>query len=231
MLKWVVYLTYRSLEGFAKTLMNILRIELPIPSDTQVSRSARKIKMPRLSQKKVTDVVVEASGLKIFGEGEWLAKMHRKSKRRRWRKIHIVVDPNSQEILMSGLIDENKSESKELSRLLKGINKPKRIYRHGATKKCYQEILDKGATPIIALRKRARIHSFPRALCRNHTTLEINGCGSILVGSSQKNPSSNDFLVQKKARKFFAIRHRAGFLERRHFYFEMTDLLKSFCIL
>ena len=142
--------------------------------------------MPKLSTKKATDVVVDGSGLKIYGEGEWLIKKHGKTKRRRWRKIHLAIDPKSHEILVSELTDCDKADCQVLPKLLKGIKKPKRVYGDGGydRRKCHQAILDKGAKPIIPPRKRGRLNEPPWAINRNNYILEILGLGNDDLGRS-----------------------------------------------
>jgi hypothetical protein len=48
--------------------------------------------------KNPTDLVVDSTGLKIFGEGEWKMRTHGKQKRRTWRKYHVSVDPATHEV-------------------------------------------------------------------------------------------------------------------------------------
>jgi hypothetical protein len=134
----------------------------------------------------VRDVVVDASGLKIFGEGEWLVKKHGKGKRRRWRKIHLAVDPNSHEILVSQLTNGKAADCTQLPRLLKKVGKPKKVYGDGGydTKKCHEAIIDKGAEPIVVPRKGARLNEPPWANHRNKAILEIFGLGNDSLGRS-----------------------------------------------
>ena len=51
-------------------------------------------------------MVVDSTGLKVFGEGEWKMRKHGKSKRRTWRKLHLTVNPDTQEI-EAELLTEN----------------------------------------------------------------------------------------------------------------------------
>lgn len=185
-LKSVYHLTYRGLQGFIESLILLLRLGLPVPSYTQICRRAAKVKIPKLSNRKVTDIVVDASGLKIFGEGEWLVKKHGKSKRRKWRKIHLSVDPNSHEIMTCKLTDGNRSDCEQLPDLLEGLDNLKRVYGDGGydTKNCHEIIMDAGAEPIIPPRKRGRLNEPPWATHRNNSILEIMGLGNDDLGKS-----------------------------------------------
>ena len=185
-LKAVYHLTYRSLQGFTETIIALLGLNLPVPSYTQTCRRAAKLKLPKLSKRRVADIVVDASGLKIFGEGEWLVKKHGKGKRRRWRKIHLAVDPDSHEILVSQLTDGNSADCIQLPGLLKKLRKPKKVYGDGGydTKGCHQAIIGKGAEPIVVPRKGARLNEPPWAHHRNNAILEILGLGNDSLGRS-----------------------------------------------
>ena len=44
-------------------------------------------------------VLIDSTGLKVFGEGEWKMRTHGKEKRRTWRKLHLAVDTATREIL------------------------------------------------------------------------------------------------------------------------------------
>jgi len=44
-------------------------------------------------------VALDASGMKVRGEGEWKVKIHGRSKRRKWIRVHIAVDPKTGEIV------------------------------------------------------------------------------------------------------------------------------------
>lgn len=57
--------------------------------------------MPKLSQKRPTDIVFDSTGLKVYGKGGWKVKVHGRSKKRTWRKLHIGMDPDSQEIIVA----------------------------------------------------------------------------------------------------------------------------------
>ncbi len=64
---------YRGTEGLLKSLMHLCALDLPVPDHTHMSRRAAtlEVKIPRRPRVGATHVVVDSSGLKIFGEGEW----------------------------------------------------------------------------------------------------------------------------------------------------------------
>jgi len=100
-IKALFHLPYRATEGLMKSLMRLSQLDLPVPDHTHMSRRAGEIsvKIPRRPRKGPTHVVVDSTGLKIFGEGEWKVRQHGVGKRRTWRKIHLAVDETTKDII------------------------------------------------------------------------------------------------------------------------------------
>jgi hypothetical protein len=99
MVKTVFHLAYRQTEGFAGSLSELLRVKLPIPDYTTLNRRAKtlKVQLPK-SEKGPIHLVLDSTGLKVYGEGEWKVRKHGYSKRRTWRKLHLAVDEATGEI-------------------------------------------------------------------------------------------------------------------------------------
>jgi Transposase DDE domain len=100
-LKTLFRLPYRATEGLLKSLMRLCALDLPVPDHTHMSRRAATlaVKIPRRPRVGATHVVVDSTGLKIFGEGEWKVRQHGVGKRRTWRKIHLAVDETAKDII------------------------------------------------------------------------------------------------------------------------------------
>lgn len=99
-LKYVMKLPYRATQGFAQSLFELMGIELPVPHYSAICKRAKtlEIKLPK-SNKPVRHIVMDSTGLKVYGEGEWKVRKHGPSKRRTWRKLHLSVAPETQEIV------------------------------------------------------------------------------------------------------------------------------------
>ena len=86
---------------------------LPVPHYSQVCRRAKRLNISLISKlKKFYDkksdtvhLLVDSTGLKVYGEGEWKRKVHGASKRRTWKKLHLCMDDDSFYILDSSLTD------------------------------------------------------------------------------------------------------------------------------
>ena len=100
-MKGVFHLPYRALEGFARSLMRLMELPLPIPDHTQMSRRSQTLQVviPHQAREGPVHVVVDSTGLKIFGEGEWKVRQHGAGKRRTWRKVHFAVDADAKDVI------------------------------------------------------------------------------------------------------------------------------------
>jgi IS5 family transposase len=117
MLKIQYSLPYRALEGFAKS---IFKEELKIPSYSLICKRAKELEfmLEKLSQRRPKAVLLDASGLQVFGEGEWKRKIHGVGRPRKWMKIHIAIDERSQEIIAAILTSSNVGDSSVTEDLL-----------------------------------------------------------------------------------------------------------------
>lgn len=121
----VYHLPLRALQGFVTSIFLLMGLDLPVPYFTQVSRRSKGLhrKMRRPVRGKLTDVVFDSTGLKVYGEGEWKVRSHGTGKRRHWKKLHICIDPHTQEILMSELTDCSGGDSAVATKMVKRLGK------------------------------------------------------------------------------------------------------------
>jgi hypothetical protein len=121
-LKEVFHLTNRGVEGFVRSLFQIMKISLPVPDHSTLSRRGKtlKVKMPKKASGS-TNLVLDSTGLKIYGEGEWKVRKHGYSKRRTWRKLHVGADPENGEIQAVLLTENSISDDATVKELLEQI--------------------------------------------------------------------------------------------------------------
>ena len=81
--------------------MRLCPLDLPVPDHTHLSRRAAtlEVQIPRRPRSGAVHVVVDSTGLKVLGEGEWKVCQHGVGKRCTWRKIHLAVDETSKDII------------------------------------------------------------------------------------------------------------------------------------
>lgn len=111
----------RNLQGFVQSFFRLMGLNLPVPSYSQISRRAKSLhkRVNRLMQgKKACHIIFDSTGLKVHGEGEWKVKVHGKSKRRTWRKFHIGIDVETQDILCCELTGNNKGDAEIAEQML-----------------------------------------------------------------------------------------------------------------
>lgn len=87
------HLPLRATIGLVRSLFDQAGILLDVPDYTTVSRRAQKLSISlKKTSKPVTDLILDSTGAKIYGEGEWKVKKHGWTKHRTWKKIHLGVD-------------------------------------------------------------------------------------------------------------------------------------------
>lgn len=93
----VYHLPLRALEGFLGSIASLFeRTAMRIPDYSTCSRRSKnlviEIRKKKLKEDEDVHVVVDSTGVKVFGEGEWKVRQHGYSKRRTWKKIHIGIN-------------------------------------------------------------------------------------------------------------------------------------------
>lgn len=121
-IKEVFHLTNRSVEGFVRSLFVMMKIDLPVPDHSTLSRRGKtlKVKLPKKASVSL-NLVLDSTGLKIYGEGEWKVRKHGYSKRRTWRKLHLGAEPESGEIQAVLLTENSVSDDAVVKVLLEQI--------------------------------------------------------------------------------------------------------------
>jgi Transposase DDE domain len=121
-LKEIFHLPNRSVEGFVRSLFQMMKIDLPVPDHTTLSKRNKtlKVNLPKQSAGSL-NVVMDSTGLKVYGEGEWKVRKHGYSKHRTWRKLHLGGNPDNGEILAVVLTGNNISDDAVVKEMLTQI--------------------------------------------------------------------------------------------------------------
>ena len=119
---------WRQTEGLLRSLAALLGLDTGVPDHTTFSRRSPGPTLARsLTQAQArgpVHVVIDATGLKVHGAGEWLAETHGGRGKRSWRKLHLAVDPGTGEILASGLTTAGEGDASQVGPLLDQIAGP-----------------------------------------------------------------------------------------------------------
>ena len=132
-LKAVFRLALRQTEGLIGSIIELLGLSLAVPSFSTLSRRAETVAVPRPrsgsgaehdADSEPLHLLVDSTGLKLCGAGEWLAERHGTRKRRSWRKLHIGVDADTGEIVAATLTTKDVDDAAEVGPLLEQVEGP-----------------------------------------------------------------------------------------------------------
>jgi len=116
----IYHLPFRSAQGFLASLIELLHLQLDTPNYTTLCRRQKNLRIS-LSARKSNEhlhLVIDSSGMKVYGEGEWKVKKHGKSKRRTWRKLHIGINPDNHDIIVAEVTNGNTHDSESFGAML-----------------------------------------------------------------------------------------------------------------
>jgi hypothetical protein len=186
----VFSLALRQTQGFVNSIMVLAGLILPVPCYSTLSRrqSSLKVKLPRKKRaEEGIHVVVDSTGLKVFGYGEWHMRKHHlnkdgseRKKPRQWRKVHIGVDETTQEIVAVVTTIQYAHDKTMLPDLLDQVDGP--ICQVTGDKgydyiSCYQDIAAVEAEPAIPPRSGAVINNWDITTQRDATIRRIEEIG------------------------------------------------------
>jgi len=119
----VYSLALRQTEGFMSSFFEQCGWELSVPSYTTLCRRSHGLRVNLKSKKNsgITDIVVDSTGLKVYGEGEWKVRKHGAGKHRTWMKMHLAIDAGSQQIKGVSLTSNSVEDSSAGISLIKSM--------------------------------------------------------------------------------------------------------------
>lgn len=161
-LKAVYHQAGRQTEGLLRSLFELIGIDLSVPEHSTVSRRKRRltVSLPVVPKSGAVHLVVDSTGIKVYGEGEWKTRQHGISKRRTWRKLHLGIDEGTGEILAAVVTTNDVHDGAVLKDLVEGAEADiEQVSADGAYDQlgCYDVIEQQGARAAIPPRKNAKI--------------------------------------------------------------------------
>jgi hypothetical protein len=123
MLRLVFGQPWRQTEGLLRSIAALLGVSLAIPDHTTFSRRSVGLSLTTVlpPTAEPVHVVIDSTGLKVYGAGEWQTEKHGERGRRTWRKLHLAVNPDTGEILASELTTNEVGDSSMVGPLLEQI--------------------------------------------------------------------------------------------------------------
>lgn len=153
-------LPLRGCQGLLESLL--ADTGLAVPDYSVLCRRARglDVKLPVRRHTGRVHLLVDSSGLKVYGEGEWQVRAHGWSKRRTWRKLHLGVDEATGEVLVARVTDAGAADGRTLVELLPEVEAPlSRAIGDGAydRREVWDALAARGADALIPPRRNARV--------------------------------------------------------------------------
>jgi hypothetical protein len=181
-------LPLRATEGLLISLTSLMELGVEVPDYTTLSKRQKGLRIKRIKkirkEGEKIDIVVDSTGLKVFGEGEWKMRQHGKSKRRTWRKIHLAIDAKEFEIAGALVTEARCHDGEAMPILLESVQeKIDKFLGDGAYdhETNYDYLRERGIEAIIPPRENARIKQHgnckAEALSRDEAIRFINKHG------------------------------------------------------
>lgn len=223
-------LPLRSTEGFTHSLFELLGLSMPVPSYTQLCRRLRtlEVALPASLSNKPVHLVVDSTGLKVYGEGEWKVRQHGWSKRRTWRKLHLGFDAKTHEILCAMFTGNATADCEAVADLLEQVEQPIRQFSGDGgydASDVYEELARRKVQNVsIPPRKNARIQQHGNS--KNEPLARDENLRAIRRSSRKKWKQSSGYHQRSKA-ETGVYRYKTFFGERlagKTFQAQATDV-------
>ena len=182
-------LPLRQTTGFVESLLKLVGLDWAVPDFSTLCRRQRTltVALPYRGSAGPLHLLIDSTGIKVEGEGEWNARKHGGSKRRLWRKIHIGIDEKTLEIRAIEATSSSIGDAPVLPDLLNQIPPDEEIgsvTADGAydTRKCHDAIAARNAHAVIPPRKNAKLWKpdTPGARARNEAVRSSKYLGRAL---------------------------------------------------
>jgi hypothetical protein len=120
----VFRLPLRQTQGFIESFFEKLGLSIKAPHYSTISRRSATVivpDLPKISAGEQVHLVIDSTGLKVYGEGEWKVRTHKAAYRRTWRKLHLAIDEHTGLILSHELTQNDKHDSQMLETLVQAV--------------------------------------------------------------------------------------------------------------
>ena len=163
MLKVLFRLPLRQTTGLVASLLELVGLNWDVPNFSTLSRRMKtlEVDLPKPTSSDPLHLLIDSTGIKVEGEGEWIRRKHGASRKRIWRKIHIGIDGGALAIRAIEVTNSSVGDAPVLPDLLGQIPENQEIASVTAdgaydTRGCRDAIASRGADTIIPPRRNAR---------------------------------------------------------------------------
>lgn len=163
MIKNLYGLALRQTTGMVRSLLKLAGLDWEVPDFSTLSRRQKHLQVTLTYQRRreALHLLVDSTGIKMLGEGEWKRKKHGADYRRQWRKVHLGIDAQTLEVRAIEITANSVGDAPMLPALLEQIPPEETLASVGAdgaydTKACHAAIASRGASALIPVRKNAQ---------------------------------------------------------------------------
>lgn len=105
-------------------MLRLLGLDWPVPCFSTVSRrqATLTVNIPVRRRAEPLHLLVDSTGLKICGEGEWKVKKHGPEYRRAWRKVHLAIDATTLDVRAMEMTDHRQGDAAQAEELLSQLD-------------------------------------------------------------------------------------------------------------
>ena len=123
-MRLLLRLPLRQTQGFIQSLLDLMPLALAAPDYSTLSRrqGSLAVVLPTQCPDKPMHLVVDSTGLKVYGEGEWKVRQHGWTKRRTWRKLHVGVHEATGEVVAQTLTSNRIDDASQVAPLLTQVD-------------------------------------------------------------------------------------------------------------
>ena len=124
MVRTAFKLALRQTEGLMASVITLMDLRVSVPDHSTISR--RAVTLPVIQTASVPNgplhLLIDSTGLQVYGAGQWLEAKHGAKSRRKWRKLHLVVDSANGMIVAQSLTDQDVDDPSQVVPLLDQID-------------------------------------------------------------------------------------------------------------
>lgn len=152
----------RQTEGLLNSILEMMKLDLKSPSYSALCRRRQRldVKLPKVRGSEGIHLLVDSTGLKVYGEGEWKVRQHGKTKKNTWTKVHLGVNQVDGMIVAVEVTDNSVADHEVVDALIENIEAPIESFKaDGAYDKraVYETLQRRKARAVIPPQKNARI--------------------------------------------------------------------------
>lgn len=174
-IKVLFKLPLRQAAGMVASLIRLAGLDWPVPDFSTLCRRQKTlaVQVPYRRADGPLDLLVDSTGIKFLGDGEWQARKHGSQGRRQWRKVHLAMDLATSDIRTVEFTPSGDGDSLVLLGQIPEEEEIGTVTADGAydIRRCHKAIIARDANPIIPIRRNGRLWKEDCPVARGHNDI------------------------------------------------------------